>query len=384
MTELSADDMLLLRQIQVQNQRLRQEVGLRDDLGLPEVDGKMQMHIARLQEEVYKNFALREKLQKADKDCALLSVSLSKEERLALTHMAPTPERPSAFQGGAPLAEDDADVRRRTEAMMADIQEVTHHNIQLIKEYDEQIKSMEKALSTARRQHQQLQAQALAQTRTQPVVDEQKISEQIQFYAQELQALKENSQQLEEALNKERGRSKETELRTIQKLQAERDVLVEEIDKLRQSLQRGAEEEPAAMPPATGVLSAEADQLRTELKNFRDRGLEEQGELELQAEDLRQKTREYQEQLKKVEEEKLKVQTELQELRMNRDGARAIERDSMELQRTKDDLANASGRCRSMIRVYDEKITELKKETDDIRRRVQDVSRGPGGGSFSA
>merc|ERR1711970_1588254 len=137
MEELGANDMLVLRQIQVQNQRLRQQVGLRDESDVPEVEQKVQAHIAQLQEEVYKNFALREKLQKADKDLALLSASLSKGDRLALTHVGQTPPASAAL-----LAEEDGDIRRRTEAMMADIQEVTHHNIQLTKEYDEQIKQM--------------------------------------------------------------------------------------------------------------------------------------------------------------------------------------------------------------------------------------------------
>lgn len=128
------------------------------------------------------------------------------------------------------------------------------------------------------------------------------------------------------------------------------------------------------MPPATGVLTEEADQLQAELLNSKDRGLQEQGLLELQAEDLRKQTREFQEKLAKVEAEKQKLQADLEEMRSSRDEARSIERESLEIQQTKDVLANAAGRCRSMIRAYEEKITELNKETDDIRRRVQEFS----------
>lgn len=117
--------------------------------------------------------------------------------------------------------------------MMADIQEVTHNNIQLIKEYDEQIKQKEKDLSTARRQHQQLQAQALAQSRSSSLAEGDKSSDRFEYYTQELQALKTHTQQIQDALAKETERSKESESRTIQKLQTERDVLLEEIDTLQ-------------------------------------------------------------------------------------------------------------------------------------------------------
>merc|ERR1712100_300576 len=168
-------------------------------------------------------------------------------------------------------------------------------------------------------------------------------------------------------------------MRTIQKLQTERDVFLEEIEKLKQSLQRDAEEdliEDSVQIPATAVLSLEANQLQAQLTDATDKGAQEQGAFELQADDYRRQVREHQEQLQKVKVEIDEMQQELQELRDTRDGAKAAERECAELRLSKDKLMGDIGRCKSMVRVYDEKITELKNETSDIRRRVQDVSRG--------
>lgn len=371
MEELSTEDMRILRQIQVQNLRLRQQLQLSEDVAIPEVNEKMRWHMGRLKEAIYRNFDLRENLQSADKELAMISVNMSKEDRLALSQGGSVGPATNGSTG-----EDETEIRRHTEKLMAEIQEVTHANIQLIKEYDEEIKKLEKELSAARRQ---AQTQAQMRNRAPPIPDEHG-TRQLQNYNTELQAVQSACQQLQDAIDQDNERKRESGNRTIQKLQTERDVFLEEIEKLKQSLQRDTEEdvlvEDSVQIPATAVLSLEANHLQVQLADATDKGVQEQGALELQADDYRRQVRQHQEQHQKVKAEIDTLQSELQELRETRDGAKAAERECAELRENKDKFMGEIGRCKSMVRVYDEKITELKNETSDIRRRVHDVSRG--------
>lgn len=380
MEELSHDDMLFLRQMQVQNQRLRQQLGLHEETTVAEAEEALTRHMGQLEGSFRRNVDLRAKLRDADKDLAVVNVSianLSKEERIALTSGSVTPPMSSTNlpASSANLMQDQAEIKRLTDKVMTDIHEVTRANIDLIREQDEKLKTIEKELSMTRRQHQQL----LAQANSRPAVasaDMHSLQEQLRGHESQLQALLKNSHDIEEAIKQERQKKSDSEHRTIQKLQTERDVLYEEIENLRRSLEKRPDDEAdlSKMIPATSVLSVEACQLQDQLTEANDRGQQEQGALELQVEELRRSTKEYQEKLKIVLAEREKAQAELQILKETRDGAKAVDREISELRAHKESLSGSAGRCRQMIEVYDKKIAELKMEGDDIQRRVQEVA----------
>lgn len=376
-TELSPEDMRLLRQVQVQNQRLRQQLGFRDEEVVPEAEEAQRAHIGRLEQAIHQSFNLRAKLQNADKELATLGASisnLSKEEQLALTSGSMTPGAGPPSSGNVAAAEDffSAEVKRQSEKVMGEIQEVTRANLEMIKEQDEKIKTLEKDVSVARRQHQQLSGQvndrnsSLAMPAT---------NDQLASLETELRDVLQTCQDIEAALGQEQQKKSEATSRIIQKLQTERDVLVEEIGSLRESLQKG--KDPLAdseyVRPATSILVDEAGQLKAQLSREDDNSMQEQGALELQAEDLKSATKDYEKQLQRSLAEKETMEAELQELRETRDGAKAIEKECLELRERKETLTKAMGRCREMIKVYDQKITEQRNETDDMRRRVKDV-----------
>jgi len=361
--------MRALRQMQVQNQSLRQKLGLSEDSVVPEAEEAEKLHIGRLEVAIQSNFDLQLKLLSADKELAQLNVTIAnlpREERLTLTSGSVSPP-PSSI-----TAEDSAEVKRQTDKVMTEIQEVTRVNIDLIRDQDEILKLKEKDLSNARRQQQQMVAQANSRT---TFSDKHSMQEQLQSCQTQLQDLQNNVQEIEDTL-KQRLQKKDSEYRTNQALETERDVLTEEIESIKQSLQRvPREEEPEMlMPPATAVLSLEADQMETQLTDVVTRGQQEQGALELQVEELRRLTKEYKEQLQTVLADKELAQLELQELKETRDGAKALDRECQQLREYREALAGDTGRCRSMIKVYDEKISELQNETADIRRRVEVVA----------
>lgn len=370
------EDVLFLRQAQVHNQRLRQQLGLRDDETLAEAEEALDMHAKRLEQAVHQSFNLRAKLQNADKELAMLGASissLSKEERLALTSG-------SLYTGGAAspppsgnVVEDyfSAEVKRQSDKVLAEIQDVTRSNLDMIKEQDEQIKTLEKDVSLHRRQYQKLTGEV--NSRTSPS-NKHNAKDQLQSIETEIRDVLSTCQDIEAALNQEQIKKSESVSRTIQKLQTERDVFLEEIDKLRQTLENKDQlQDSEYVRPATAVLVDEAGQLKEQLSQADDRGVLEQGALELQAEDLKTTTKEHQKQLQAALAEKEAMEAELQELRENRDGAKAIERECHELRERKEALANEAGRFRQRIRAYDEKIGEQRNETEDMRRRVKDV-----------
>jgi len=365
--------MWLLRQVQVQNQRLRQQLGLRDDETMPEVDEARRRHLGRLEQAIHQSFDLRGKLQNADKELATLGANISnmtKEERLALTSGSLTPSVAPPASGNAVEDYFSAEVKRQSDKVLAEIQEVTRTNLEMIKEQDEQIKTLEKDVSVARRQHQQLSGQVNSRATS----SANGANEQLQSIETELRDVLQTCLDIEVALDQEQQKKSESLSRIIQKLQTERDVFLEEIDKLRQSLEKKDQlEDSEYVRPATAVLVDEAGQLKVQLSRADDIGVQEQGALELQIEDLRTSTKEYQKQLQTAKADILAMEEELQELRENRDGAKAVEKECHELRERKETLTNAAGRCRQMIKVYDEKIGEQRNETEDMRRRVKDV-----------
>jgi len=366
--ELTADDVQLLHQMQVHNVRLRQQLGLRDDELVPEAEEVKQVNIAGLEQAMRDNYALRESLQVVDKDLAMINVSISdlpREERLALTAGANTPAPPVGNH-----VVDQAEVKRQSDKVMGEIQEVTRNNLEMIKDQDEKIKALEKELSTSRRQHQQMVAQSNSQSM---FSDKHSLSEQLLSYDAEHQTLQQESAGLGVAISLERQKKNGSD-RTIQKLQTEHSVLLEEIEKLRQSVQRRPDTDSELMVPATAVLSLEAAGLQAQLDDAQDRGTHEQESLEQHIEDLRRMMKEYTDQLQMVLPEKELVQAELQELRSTREGGKAVEKECLELRASREAAARAAGRCHSTIRVYDEQIDELRNEINDIRRRVQDVA----------
>lgn len=290
--------------------------------------------------------------------------------------MAPSGSR-SPPMGAPPsgnVVEDyfSAEVKRQSDKVLSDIQEVTRANLEMIKEQDEKIKALERDVSGARRQHQQLTGQAKSRTTS---IDKQNTNEQLQSIETELRDVLQTCQDIEAALNQEEQKKSESLSRRIQKLQTERDVFKEEIDNLRQTLESNLDplQNSEYVRPATAVLSDEASQLQAQLSEADNRGVQEQGALELQAEDLKTTTKEYQKQLQIALKEKEETEAELQQLRETRDGAKAMEKEMLELRERKEILTNDARRCRQMIDVYDEKVKNQRDETDDMRRRVNDV-----------
>lgn len=373
MEELSPEDTRLLRQMQVQNQRLRQQLGLSDDAIVPEAEEAKRLHIGRLEQAIQRNFDLRAKLQNVDKEFALANVNmsnLSKEERLSLTtgQLAPPSSSTMSF-----AVEDQAEMKRQTDRVMIEINEVTRANIELIKVQDDKIKALEKEISVARRQHHQLTSQTNASA---AISDTHGLQQQLHACESKIKGLMKNCQEIEEAMKQERQKQLGKETRNVQLLRTEREALLEEIEQLRQSMDKPpGEDMERSIVPGTAVLSAEADVLQAQLTEFNTRGQQEQVSLEQQVEELRRQKKEYKEQYDQCKAEKEKIQAEVEELRRTRDGAKDNERESTELRTLKEQLAGESGRCRITIRTLDAKISELTRESDDIRSRVMKLNR---------
>merc|ERR1719217_556099 len=95
-------------------------------------------------------------------------------------------------------------------------------------------------------------------------------------------------------MKQERQKQLGKETRNVQLLRTEREALLEEIEQLRQSMDKPpGEDMERSIVPGTAVLSAEADVLQAQLTEFNTRGQQEQVSLEQQVEELRRQKKEY-------------------------------------------------------------------------------------------
>merc|ERR1719272_1520621 len=195
---MSAEEMRFLRQLQLQNARLRQELMLGDDEVVQEAEVEKKKYIDRFDQAVVKSFDLRAKLQNADKELATINgniSNLSVEDRLALTTSGSLTPPPSSTLISA---EDQADVKKQLDKVMEEIQDITRSNLEIIKVQEEDIKRKEKELSTVRRQHQQMTGQSNSRT-TDP--GNQGMREELQSYEAKLPELLTNIADLETLLD---------------------------------------------------------------------------------------------------------------------------------------------------------------------------------------
>jgi len=335
--ELSRGDMKLLFALQVKNKGLRAELGIGDG-DLSEVDDQVQAQVDLLSSSIAQHQKLQEELQAA-------RTALS-ESRQQLVDKIPS----ASPRRVATMVSSDGDLR--VAALTAGIQMFTQGNLELIARYDEQIRSMEAELQHAR--DLQLQGLYSPDPRAQFTLKKQR---------EELRALEQDC----EALTKDIERR---EASSLQALQLEHEVQVEEIASLKQILDGGA---APAMPPGTSVLRDEVGQLGSQLQEARARDEQEQAASDQHVADLSAETSQLELELERTLSEIGAVEAELQALDGAQSSAAAADRELRDLQAEQLSLQSEIGRRRRRVSFSEEKMQQLRDEADDLRSRAQHI-----------
>mmetsp|Transcript_125205 Transcript_125205/g.279347 ORF Transcript_125205/g.279347 Transcript_125205/m.279347 type:complete len:663 (+) Transcript_125205:32-2020(+) len=386
--ELSPEEMKRLFQLQVINQELRAELTPFGAGTQPEVEDQLKSHLACLRRSVAEGYELRAELQVVDREVASMSAGLTQQERLALATGASTP--PGTAVQASP-AGDNADWEEQAAEVMSEIQGVTQSNILLISHYDAQIKSLQGELLMARRRHSEAVGSPLSSPRGSVsslllgAAGEREAQRKLREQGEELQGLMGEISQLEAALAQDLSRRREADARTLQQLQLEHEVQVEEIGHLQQILQRQDAEEPMK-PPSTGLLQVEVLQVEAQVSEMRRQGAEERAYAERHAAELRQEAACLQEELRDAEAAKLAAERELATLRQDgahggtgaaaaASAAAAAERASSEELYRKEALEKEVRRYHQRLEFCDQKISLMQDEADDLRQRASHVLR---------
>mmetsp|Transcript_47918 Transcript_47918/g.138652 ORF Transcript_47918/g.138652 Transcript_47918/m.138652 type:complete len:603 (-) Transcript_47918:118-1926(-) len=322
--ELSPEEMTRLFRLQVRSQALRARLGLEEG-SEPAVEEQVEDHVAKLRQAIASNYGLRAEQQVVDQELATTTASLTQEGRLIVTNDVPTPPRTPPASGDL-LEQDPEEHERRATVVMAEIQAITKGNIELISDFDEQIKVLEAELLDARRQP---------------------------------SGAPEDKAGDEEATAREREASQSL----LQQDEALRS-LEQEIDHLQRSLEASAGAGQMEQPD-TRALQAEE-----EIAQVRKSISQEQAATEEQRQVLRRDLRELEEHFQAAMAAKLEAQREIGERQQVQDMLATTERDRTDEQLHRDTLEKELSRSRCRIGVCDEKIQRLRDEAADIRERA--------------
>jgi len=360
-----------LKRLQERNRGLRGLLGLPVNEGcsgdVPEAEERFHEFWGRYRLAVHENLELKRQRESADKAIA----ATASEANLG---------RSKSFCSAPPslisLAGDEADRERRSAAMAQQIREIANGNVELITCYDAKIQQLKSELANA------------VSKRSPPPGsrpdfrwdDDDAMGEDLgrllEQHRAEQQALSLECDQLGLAISHELAKRGELERKTMQKLQLEREVQVEEIDNLRRSLHKQSGDEEELQPPCTAVLNAEADQLRQNEAQLQERRAQEQLSMERLAGELRRETQDLREELRHRDGEKATLELELTDLRRNYSSASAAECQLSELRQRSEELAKEVRRSGQYVHTLEAKVQQLRAEAEDISERVQVLGLG--------
>jgi len=355
---LTPDEVSRVAILQQQNQELHNELGLKDGDG-PEVESQVQEHLAQLKQSVLENYELRAEMHEVDKALAVASIGLSEEQRGAVTGCSTPPQ--------CSPRDNVEEVRHAAAATMREVQAITQRNIELIEEYDDQIKSLEMQLMSHRQKQQE-------EDMTAPIAGDATDS-RLRVRAEELEGLEEESRRLEAALADQEHERQEAEAAEagqspeVQHLLLQHDVQQEQIGHLQALVER-RRKEAAPKPPGSGMLQNQVGSLRAELEQKQHLSVQDQEVAEQKAANMRKETAEFEARLKEIAEEKAVLEQEVLELRRSHRSKSSIMREKDKEQMRKEATEKDLSRTRLRIDVSNEKITQLRAEADDIHQRA--------------
>lgn len=359
MTALTPQEEAHIARLHAQNEHLRAQLGLQNAEDGPAVDDQVQEHLEFMRREVAENYALRQDMQAADKELAILNASMSSDQHLALREDA---AHGAASSSGDSLQRDEADLRRISSEVCEETKRVTKDNVELITMYEYKIQALEAELISAR--------QAQGSLRNIPSsssseVRFQKAAFQLQRQEEELEALEGEVQRLGDAIAHETEGPLEEHAATVRQLMVENEVQVEEIDRLKQMLHK--QRVPA--PPMTGQLKDQVSALEAELQQAQQRCVQQQQAAEQHIERLRRETSEIHMQVQALQDEKELAAAEVELQKASAGTASVVDHELSQ----RESLDNELSRLMHKIEVFDEKISKLNENAADIRERASQV-----------
>lgn len=390
--DVTTADMGYFRTLEAKNQALMQELGYRDD-EVPEVSKQVAMevtkHIKLLQRAASENVGLRGEIATMQDELERLvsteptdvpegaHVSLPRMPQTApiLGRQTSQPSRSRSRQLADGIGSGG---ERSTADVLAEIQNTTQGNIEMISHFDRQIRELEDKLAAAQ---QQLARQA--QNAQLPDADK-SFEKAFGTEAQAMQALRQRTsdlysierecERLRVVFSHESSRQQDASLRMIQELQLEHEVQLEEIGHLRKLLRRRTEEGPVdwSLPGTSSLLQAEHEQLREHLAQQNEAADKERTAVEQHGERLRSEAVLLKEQLQAIlarRAEAMRALEDLQRLPSVRDLKAVAGREQEDQRLHGEQLGKDSTRARRRLELIEEHARSLQLETDDIRQR---------------
>jgi len=403
--ELDPEERKAYAQLQARNHELRWMLGVGGTSGvpMPDVDQQVKDHIARLRAAVTENTRLRHDLVQVQTALSEHGMPLVSPSDSNLSRGA----QASAQASSCPSEIDAEEQERQSALIMAEIQSITQSNIELMSQYDEQVKALEAEVAAERRRQQLAEVQTkmppscrslpptpprtsqnldeMATPQGTAAEDDARQLDDLRDKRNELRQLEEECTRLEEAIQAELQNREQAKARALQELQLAHEVQREELAHFQRLVeekrQRGASAEKPSTPGTDprGLLEAELQQLREHLRDAQQRGEQERAAAEAQANELRWELQTLREEQRAVAAERETSFREIEEVKRASDGRRTPPSTSerpLELQKMHGEaLAKEIERTRKRIELLDAKVEQLESEMKDIRQRANMVLR---------
>lgn len=403
--ELDADEKRAFVDMQARNHELRWLLGITGKAPMMNMEQQVKEHVVRLRKAVADNARLRNDLVQVqtslmENGLALSTPADSLAGSVDLSFGKGGLPQPVASSGCQSEATDTDEQERCAAGIMGDIQALTQGNIELISQYDEEVKNLEEQVNEHRRRQQAAESNLCMPSssrslrsptpprssraldeggtpRAADVADNQQLDELREKRA-ELRQVEQESTRLEEAIQAEMQNHEGVKARALQELQMAHEVQKEELAHFRRLVeekrQKGKMMESPQQGDSGALLHQELDHLREHFRDVQQRGEQEREAAEAQASELRQELQSSQEELRNVAAERDASFCELEAVQRANDGKRtppANAQRPLELQRMHGEaLAKEIERTRRRIELLDYKVEQLESEAQDLRQRA--------------
>jgi len=316
---------LHLEALERTNVRLCKQLGMRPELQ-PSVEQEVRAHQVQLMKAQSENERIKTELS---------SVQMQLEACMALEEV----------ESDTPAAQEDAEQQR---ALSAEIQRISARNVEIIGQYDDEVKMLEDDLVAVRRKHLALGCWG-------------------DGHRDELMRINRDCDNMEISLSQGRESNVREEKTN---LDLELYVARQELDRLKERLQGHVL--PLKLP-STQVLQDEAQSLREKLAHAQQKETFSQTAMQQVTDQLRREIEKKKEALENMREENKQGELDLEALRSS-----DLQQEFEDQQQRKKQLEHEVSRAFLRIQSCNEMIERLKKENDDIRDRVRDLPQVAG------
>jgi chromosome segregation ATPase len=360
------DERVVLDRLQREQQALLDQLAHQQgDTSIPDVEAQIKDFQERFKRAQAEKYGLLAQMHQADMELAKTTAGLSDEDRRILTGQATPPNSVGVMPTKTSAAPAD---QAEYERVLAEIQNVTSQNIELINRNGEVVNKMTSDLLQAKAELMKVPKAGSVG----PVGGQQALEAKIKTHKAEAEACREECRRLEERVEEDRARREAPDVQLVQQLNAQ----IYSQNRMIESLALRLQSDPPPMqPPRTAEILDEVEVLKRKIEQVQDERHQKQVQSERHSRELREETARYEKELERTLAQKASIEKEFEHRKKDLDELKRLQQEQRDLQERRTALQRHIARHKMHIEVSDAKIEDLKEQTSEIRQRALDVAQ---------